>query len=39
MVHAGNPIGAGSDREFGRLSGNVTGTISLLPELGGKQVE
>jgi putative tryptophan/tyrosine transport system substrate-binding protein len=39
MVHAGNPVGAGLIKSLARPGGNVTGTTSMLPDLGGKQVE
>src|SRR5713101_5902466 len=39
MVHAGNPIGAGLIESLARPGGNVTGTTSMLPDLGGKQIE
>ncbi len=39
MVHAGNPIGAGLIASLARPGGNVTGTTSIIPELGAKQVE
>jgi ABC-type uncharacterized transport system substrate-binding protein len=39
MVHAGNPIGAGLIESLARPGHNVTGTTSMLPDLGGKQIE
>ena len=39
MVHAGNPIGAGLIASLARPGGNVTGTTSMIPELGAKQVQ
>ncbi|XIA64519.1 ABC transporter substrate-binding protein [Bradyrhizobium sp. TZ2] len=39
MVHAGNPIGAGLIKSLARPGGNVTGTTSMLPDLGSKQIE
>ena len=39
MVHAGNPVGAGLVESLARPGGNVTGTTSMLPDLGGKQLE
>jgi putative ABC transport system substrate-binding protein len=39
MVHAGNPIGSGLINSLAHPGGNVTGTTSMLPELGGKQLE
>ncbi len=39
MVNAGNPVGAGLIESLVRPGGNVTGTSSMLPDLGGKQVE
>ncbi len=39
MIHAGNPIGAGLIESLARPGRNVTGTTSMLPELGGKQIE
>ena len=39
MVSAGNPIGAGLIKSLARPGGNVTGTTSMLPDLGGKQIE
>jgi putative ABC transport system substrate-binding protein len=39
MVNAGNPVGAGLIESLARPGGNVTGTSSMLPDLGGKQVE
>ena len=38
MVSAGNPIGAGLIESLARPGGNVTGTTSMLPDLGGKQL-
>ncbi len=39
MVHAGDPIGAGLIASLARPGGNVTGTTSMIPELGAKQVQ
>jgi len=39
MVEAGNPVGAGLIESLVRPGGNVTGTSSMLPDLGGKLVE
>jgi putative ABC transport system substrate-binding protein len=39
MVHAGNPVGAGLVESLARPGRNVTGTTSMLPDLGGKQME
>ena len=39
MVSAGNPVGAGLIKSLARPGGNVTGTTSMLPDLGGKQIE
>jgi putative tryptophan/tyrosine transport system substrate-binding protein len=39
MVHAGNPVGAGLVESLGRPGRNVTGTTSMIPDLGGKQLE
>jgi putative ABC transport system substrate-binding protein len=38
MVHAGNPIGAGLIKSLSQPGGNVTGTTSMLPDLGSKQI-
>jgi len=38
MVYAGDPIGAGLIQSLARPGGNVTGTTSMLPDLGGKQL-
>jgi putative ABC transport system substrate-binding protein len=38
MVHAGNPIGAGLIKSLDRPGGNVTGTTSMLPDVGSKQL-
>ena len=38
MVHAGNPIGAGLIKSLARPGGNVTGTTSMLPDVGSKQI-
>jgi putative ABC transport system substrate-binding protein len=38
MVHAGNPVGAGLVESLARPGRNVTGTTSMLPDLGGKQL-
>jgi putative ABC transport system substrate-binding protein len=39
MAHAGNPVGSGLVASLARPGGNVTGTTSMAPELGLKQVE
>ena len=39
MVNAGNPVGAGLIESLARPGRNVTGTTSMLPDLGGKQIE
>ena len=39
MVETGNPVGAGLIESLARPVGNVTGTTSMLPDLGGKLVE
>jgi putative ABC transport system substrate-binding protein len=39
MAHAGNPIGSGLVASLSHPGGNVTGTTSMTPELGVKQVE
>ena len=39
MVNAGNPVGARLIESLARPGGNVTGTTSMLPDLGGKQIE
>jgi len=39
MAHAGNPVGAGLAESLGHPGGNVTGTTSMVPDLGVKQVE
>ena len=39
MLHAGDPIGAGLVASLARPGGNVTGTTSMIPELGAKQVQ
>ena len=39
MAHAGNPEGSGLVASLSRPGGNVTGTTSLVPDLGVKQVE
>ena len=38
MVHAGNPIGAGLIKSLAEPGGNVTGTTSMLPDVGSKQM-
>ena len=38
MVHAGNPIGAGLIKSLARPGGNVTGTTSMLQDVGSKQL-
>ena len=39
MVHAGDPIGPGWAATLAHPGGNVTGTTSMVPDLGVKQVE
>jgi putative ABC transport system substrate-binding protein len=39
MVNAGNPVGAGLVESLARPGRNVTGTTSMWPDLGGKQIE
>jgi putative ABC transport system substrate-binding protein len=39
MAHAGNPVGAGLAESLSHPGGNVTGTTSMVPDLGVKQVE
>ena len=39
MAHAGNPEGSGLVASLAHPGGNVTGTTSMVPELGVKQVE
>lgn len=39
MAHAGDPVGSGLVASLSHPGGNVTGTTSMVPELGGKQVE
>src|SRR4030095_16047817 len=39
MAHAGDPVGAGFAKSLARPGGNVTGTTSMVPDLGVKQVE
>ena len=39
MVHAGSPVESGWVASLARPGGNITGTTSLAPELGAKQVE
>jgi putative tryptophan/tyrosine transport system substrate-binding protein len=39
MVHAGNPVGAGLVESLARPGRNVTGTTSMVSDLGGKQIE
>jgi ABC-type uncharacterized transport system substrate-binding protein len=39
MAHAGDPVGAGFAASLSRPGGNVTGTTSMVPDLGVKQVE
>ena len=39
MVLAGNPIGAGLIASLARPGDNVTGTTSMIPELGAKQIQ
>jgi putative ABC transport system substrate-binding protein len=39
MLHAGNPVGSGLVASLAHPGGNVTGTTSMVPDLGAKQVE
>ena len=39
MAHAGNPVGSGWVASLAHPGGNITGTTSMVPELGIKQVE
>jgi putative ABC transport system substrate-binding protein len=39
MTHAGNPVGSGLVASLSHPGGNVTGTTSMVPELGVKQVD
>jgi putative ABC transport system substrate-binding protein len=39
MVHAGDPVGAGLAVTLSQPGGNVTGTTSMVPDLGAKQLE
>ena len=39
MVNVGDPIAVGLVRSLARPGGNVTGTVSMTPDLAGKQVE
>ena len=39
MLHAGNPVGSGLVESLSHPGGNVTGTTSMVPDLGAKQVE
>ena len=39
MAHAGDPVGAGFAASLSHPGGNVTGTTSMVPDLGVKQVE
>ena len=39
MAHAGNPVGSGMAASLAHPAGNVTGTTSMIPDLGRKQVE
>jgi putative ABC transport system substrate-binding protein len=39
MAHAGDPVGSGLAASLAHPGGNVTGTTSMTPELGFKQVE
>ena len=39
MAHAGDPVGAGLAVSLARPGGNVTGTTSMVPDLGDKQIE
>jgi putative ABC transport system substrate-binding protein len=39
MLHAGNPVGSGLVASLSHPGGNVTGTTSMIPDLGAKQVD
>src|SRR5437899_10039111 len=39
MAHAGDPVGSGLAASLAHPGGNVTGTTSMVPDLGVKQVE
>jgi putative ABC transport system substrate-binding protein len=39
MLHAGDPVGSGLVKSLSHPGGNVTGTTSMVPDLGAKQVE
>jgi len=39
MAHVGEPVGAGLVASLARPGGNVTGTTSMIPDLGAKQVD
>lgn len=39
MAHAGEPVGSGLAVSLSRPGGNVTGTTSMVPDLGAKQIE
>ena len=39
MVRVGDPVGSGLITSLARPGGNITGTTTILPELGGKQLE
>ena len=39
MLHAGNPVGSGLVQSLSHPGGNVTGTTSMVPDLGAKQVD
>jgi putative ABC transport system substrate-binding protein len=39
MTHAGDPVGSGLVASLARPGGNVTGTTSMAPDLGIKQIE
>jgi len=39
MAHAGNPVGSGLVQSLAHPGGNVTGTTSMVPDLGVKQVD
>jgi putative ABC transport system substrate-binding protein len=39
MLHAGDPVGSGLVESLSHPGGNVTGTTSMVPDLGAKQVE
>jgi len=39
MAHAGDPVGSGLAASLAHPGGNVTGTTSMVPDLGAKQIE